>query len=107
MFLKNTFPQISSTTIGIFPFPARMPFVLLFLIRILFPRCLRARADITKRKDVKELWITDRLGNVRFKQKYNAGQKNVSINISSLPPGIYAVVASHGKSQVSEKFIKE
>ena len=65
------------------------------------------RADITKRKDVEELWITDRLGNVRFKQKYNAGQKNVSINISPLPPGIYAVVASHGKSQVSEKFIKE
>lgn len=65
------------------------------------------RVDITKRKDVEELWITDRLGNVRFKQKYNAGQKNVSINISPLPPGIYAVVASHGKSQVSEKFIKE
>ena len=65
------------------------------------------KSDVSKRRDIPELWITDHMGNIRIKQKYSAGHKNVSINISSLPPGVYTVVVIDGKSQVSEKFIKE
>lgn len=56
-------------------------------------------------KEIKEVLITDKAGQVRKKQKYPEGTKLVKLDTSSLEPDIYVLRIFDGKSWYHEKFI--
>lgn len=59
-----------------------------------------------KNKDILEIHIFDKMGNIKQKVNYGKGQLTPQINVSNLYPDIYTILAFDGKTWVAEKFIK-
>lgn len=58
------------------------------------------------RMKISEIRIIDKSGNLKQKNTYGAGQKNIGLNISSLVPDVYTILVFDGRTWTSEKFIK-
>lgn len=56
--------------------------------------------------DISEIRILDKTGNMKQKKTYGIGQKNISLNVSSLVPDVYTILVFDGRTWTSEKFIK-
>lgn len=67
---------------------------------------LEEKGDKTKKRDISELRVLDKLGNVKLTRKYGKGQKNVSLDVSALPADVYTIMVHDGKDWTTEKFIK-
>lgn len=67
---------------------------------------LSEKADKTKKKDIKEIRITDKMGNIKQMIKYGAGTQTIILNVSSLPTDVYTISAFDGKVWTSTKFSK-
>lgn len=55
---------------------------------------------------ISEIRILDKTGNMKQKKTYGIGQKNISLNISSLTPDVYTILVFNGRTWTSGKFIK-
>lgn len=64
------------------------------------------KANTNLKKDISEIRIIDKSGNIKLKNTYGVGQKNVSLNISTLTPDVYTILVFDGRTWTSEKFIK-
>lgn len=56
--------------------------------------------------DISEIRILDKSGNLKFKKTYGGGQKNINLNILTLPPDVYTILVFDGRTWTTEKFIK-
>ncbi len=67
---------------------------------------LAEKADETTKVDMLEIVIVDRTGNVIYQNKYKAGVKNISVNVTTFKPDVYTVIVFDGKQKTSAKFVK-
>lgn len=67
---------------------------------------LSEKADKTKKKDIQEIRIIDKLGNIKQTIKYSKGKQTIILDVSSLPFDIYTIQAFDGKVWRSAKFSK-
>jgi hypothetical protein len=67
---------------------------------------LTDKVNTTFKMDISEIRIIDKSGNVRFKNVYGTGQKNVNISVLNLQPDVYTILVFDGRTWSSEKFIK-
>lgn len=58
------------------------------------------------KKEISEIRILDKLGNLKQRVKYGGGTKNISLNISALNTDVYTILVFDGQTWTSEKFIK-
>jgi hypothetical protein len=57
-------------------------------------------------KDISEIRVIDKLGNIKQQVKYGTGIKNVNLNTSLLNNDVYTILVFDGQNWTSEKFIK-
>ncbi len=67
---------------------------------------LTDKANTNLKMDISEIRIIDKSGNIKLKNTYGVGQKNVNLNISTLTPDVYTILVFDGRTWTSEKFIK-
>lgn len=60
----------------------------------------------TNKREISEIRILDKLGNIKQKIKYGTGTKNISLNISALNSDVYTILVFDGQTWTTEKFIK-
>lgn len=70
---------------------------------------LTDKTDLNKQKEIIEIRLIDKMGNVKQKWNYGKGSGNQTrqINVSSFPADIYTVMIFDGVNWTSEKFIKQ
>lgn len=70
---------------------------------------LTDKSDLAKQKEITEIHLVDKMGNVKQKWSYGKGSGNQTrqINVSSFPADIYAIIVFDGANWTSEKFIKQ
>lgn len=56
---------------------------------------------------IREVQLTDKLGNINKQLKYGAGNKRVSIDISGLKPDVYIIHVFNGKEWKTQTIIKQ
>ena len=66
-------------------------------------------SDLNIQKDILELQLIDKMGNLIQKWTYvnGSGNKAKQVNISNLPADIYTIMVFDGVNWGSEKFIKK
>lgn len=67
---------------------------------------LEEKADKTKKRDIREVQLIDKMGNLKLKNNYGSGQKIIYLNVSSFPADVYTIQIFDGHLWTSEKFIK-
>ena len=67
---------------------------------------LSEKADKTKKKDIQEIRIIDKMGTIKQTIRYGKGKQVVLLNVASLPFDIYTILAFDGKVWTAAKFIK-
>jgi len=67
---------------------------------------LTDKANTNFKMDISEIRIIDKSGNIKLKNTYGIGQKNVNLNISTLTHDVYTILVFDGRTWTSEKFIK-
>lgn len=67
---------------------------------------LSEKADKTKKKDIQEIRIVDKMGTIKQTIKFGKGKQSVLLNVASLPFDIYTILAFDGKVWTAAKFIK-
>lgn len=60
----------------------------------------------TKASAIKEIRITDKVGNTQKRFTYSKDVKTASINIADLPTNVYIIQVYDGKDWISSKIIK-
>jgi hypothetical protein len=67
------------------------------------------KSDLNIQKDILELQLIDKMGNLIQKWTYvkGSGNKAKQVNISNLPADIYTIMVFDGVNWGSEKFIKK
>ncbi len=67
---------------------------------------LTEKLNTNFKRDILEIRIIDKSGNLKFKSSYGGGQKNIRLNILMLPPDVYTILVFDGRTWTTEKFIK-
>ena len=68
---------------------------------------LTDKEDKTKKKDIQEIRIIDKMGNIKQTIQYGKGKQAVILDVASLPFDIYTIQAFDGKEWFSTKFSKK
>lgn len=70
---------------------------------------LTDKLDLEKQKEITEIRLVDKIGNVKQKWSYAKGSGNQTrqVNVSSFPADIYTIMVFDGTNWTSEKFIKQ
>ncbi len=67
---------------------------------------LSEKDDKTKKKNINEIKIIDKMGNIKQQYKFGKGVKDASFNVSTLPADIYTIMAFDGTIWIPAKLIK-
>lgn len=69
---------------------------------------LTDKKDLKKQKEIVEIRLIDKMGNIKQKWNYGkaSGNQFRQLNVANLPPDIYTIMVFDGNVWTSEKFIK-
>lgn len=70
---------------------------------------LTDKLDLNKQKEIIEIHLIDKMGNIKQKWNYGkiSGNKSRQVNVSSLSADLYTIMVFDGMTWTTEKFIKQ
>lgn len=89
----------AASQVSLYPNPARD------VVSINLKELNKAGAK-TQFREIKEITILDKFGNIKKVQKYSSGLKSTTINIGNLPADIYIIMVSDGVNKTSIRLNK-